>query len=95
MVFEARIERDWSLICSGNFERCHQDALNNGFKVEGYVIKGLLLYNPSRDAWATITTGSANDLTSTLSRGINDWYFFEYPTRPRMNDPAEYMLRDF
>ena len=95
MIFEARIERDWALICKGKFDECYTNALNAGFRVEGYVKRGSLLYNPRGDHWATITMETADTLPG-LSPRISNWYFFEYKTkRPDEDDPREYMLRSF
>lgn len=93
MVFEARIERDWALICAGDYDNCYREALNKGFRFEGHVNKGPLLYNPGRDLWATITEETTDTVPSRLNAGFSSWYFFEYPKRPNMDDPRKDMLR--
>lgn len=95
MVFEARLEKDYALISSGNYNDCYREALNRGFRFEGYVNKGPLLYNPGRDLWATITEETADTIPSSLNAGLRGWYFFEYPKRPNMDDPRRDMLRGF
>ncbi len=93
MIFEARIENDWALICEGTSEECCGNAFKNGFKTEGYVKRGVLLYNPRIDRWATVTQENA-DYTASNS-GIKTWYLVEYAKRPDQDDPRRDMLRGF
>lgn len=95
MVFEARLERDCALICSGDYDYCYREALNKGFKFEGYVNRGSLYYSPGRDLWATVTSEIVDTVPGSLNAGISSWYFFEYPKRPDMDDPRRDMLRGF
>ena len=93
MVLEMRLERDWALICSGKFDECFDGATKDGFRVEGYVNRGILLFNPRNEVWATVTQERINDISN--NSAANNWYLFEYPKRPDMDDPRRDMIRGF